>query len=192
MDPQRHYLESFRNQEGLRKNWIWFLILGIILIILGVIAIGHSVYTTVASIVFLGVLLIISGALQTIYSFWAHRWSGFFLSLLTGVLYLVVGSLFVSKPLSGALVFTLLLGAFYLVGGIFRIIGSIMTRFDHWGWSLFSGIITLLLGVLILAGWPETGLWVIGLFIGIDLIIFGWVWVALSLAAKSHHETLIK
>lgn len=192
MDPQGHYLESFRNQEGLRRNWIWFLILGIILIVLGIAAIGHTVYTTVASIVFLGILLLISGILQTVYSFWARKWTGFFLSLLAGVLYVVVGSLFIAKPLSGALGLTLLLGSFYVVGGSFRIIGSIMTRFDYWGWSLFSGVITLLLGILILAGWPETGLWIIGLFIGIDLIIFGWVWVVLALAVKSHHESLIK
>ena len=71
-----------------------------------------------------------------------------------------------------------------LVGGLFRIIGSLMYQFPHWGWTLVGGIINLALGIMIWEQWPEASLWVIGLFIGIDLIFTGWTWVMLALSVK--------
>lgn len=152
--------------------------------VLGAAAIATSTVVTVASMVFLGALLLIGGALQIGYTFSVRNWSGFFLSLLAGILYAVVGFLLIAHPTAGALSLTLLLAAFYIVGGIFRIVGALATRFEHWGWALFSGIVTLILGLLIWTGWPATGLWVFGLFIGIDLLVYGWFWVMLALAAR--------
>lgn len=182
---QGHYVKNFTSLETLRQQWNWFLLLGIAMIILGILAIGASTVVTQASMVFLGVLLLIGGVIQLGYSFSVIKWSGFFLSLLAGILYTVVGFFLIRNPTAGALSLTLLLSAFYIVGGAFRIIGSIATRFEHWGWALFSGIISLILGVLIWMGWPETGLWVFGLFIGIDLIVYGWFWVMLALTARN-------
>ena len=76
------------------------------------------------------------------------------------------------------------MGFFYMVGGLFRVIASCMARFEQWGWALFSGVIKFALGFLILQGWPATGLWVIGLFIGIDLVFFGWFWIVLAITAR--------
>lgn len=179
------FAKNFASVEQLRRQWNWYLIFGIIMIILGVLAIGASTTVTMASMVFLGALLLIGGIVQIGYAFTVTKWSGFFLSLFAGILYAVVGFMLIAHPTASALSLTLLLAAFYIVGGLFRIIGSLATRFDHWGWALLSGVVTLVLGLLIWGGWPETGLWVFGLFIGIDLIVYGWFWVMLALAARN-------
>lgn len=183
------FKQYFSDLEHLRKQWGWFLLLGIVFIGLGIAAIGASTAVTVASIFFLGILLLAAGIIQFGYAFWTRKWSGFFLTLLTGILYAVTGFLLIANPAAGALSLTLLLAAFYMVSGIFRIIGSISMRFEQWGWSLFSGIVNFVLGLLIWLGWPATGLWVFGLFIGIDLIFYGWFWVLLSLTAKNAPPT---
>lgn len=182
--------KDFNALPALRERWGWFLGLGLLFILLGFLAIGSSVYVTVASMIFLGSLLLIGGVVQTVYTFSIREWSGFFLSLLSGILYSVVGFLMVTHPTSSAISLTLLLAAFYIVGGIFRIIAAASTRFEHWGWILLSGLIKLALGIIIWLGWPDTGLWVIGLFIGIDLIFYGWFWVILSLAARNFRKDL--
>lgn len=178
---------KFCDLAELRKHWGWFLFLGIALIALGLLAIATSTMVTLVSIIFLGSLLLISGILQFIYAFWIRKWGGFFLSLLAGVLYAVTGIILISNPVAGALSLTLFLAAFYIVGGIFRAISASMVRFEHWGWALLSGVVKFALGLFILVGWPETGFWVFGLFIGIDLLFFGWFWVLLSLTARRRH-----
>lgn len=182
------FTKNFTSLPILREHWGWFLALGITFILLGFVAVGASALVTVASMIFLGSLLLIGGVVQTAYTFSMRKWSGFFLSLLSGILYAVVGFLMIVHPTASALSLTLLIAAFYIVGGIFRLIGASSMRFEHWGWAALSGVIKLVLGVLILIGWPDTGLWVIGLFIGIDLIFYGWFWVLLSLTARTMKE----
>ncbi len=179
------FTRNFVQLEELRKNWGWFLFLGLVLIGIGTFAVATSTFVTLVSMIFLGTMLLVSGVIQIAYSFWMRKWGGFFVSLLAGILYTTVGAMLAIHPAESALSITLLLGAFYIVGGIFRIVASLMTRFDQWGWAFFSGVVKLVLGFLILAGWPATGLWVLGLFIGIDLIFFGWFWVLLALGARN-------
>lgn len=179
------FSKNISDLEHLRKQWGWLLFLGIVLILLGMTAVASSTTATVVSMIFLGYLLLFGGVVQIAYSFWVRQWSGFFLSFLAGILYTVTGFLLVAHPTAGALSLTLFLAAFYIVGGLFRIVGALMMRFEQWGWALFSGVIKFVLGMLIWLGWPETGFWVFGLFIGIDLIFFGWFWVLLALAARN-------
>ncbi len=101
-----------------------------------------------------------------------------------GVLYVVLGLFFLRDPGDALLSMTLLLACVLMVGGLFRIIGSVMYHFPHWGWTLGGGIINLVLGIMIWQQWPVSGLWVIGLFVGIDLIFTGWTWVMLALSVK--------
>lgn len=183
------FTKNFSDLESLRKQWKWFLLMGILMIVLGFFAIGAATTVTVVSVILLGSLLLIGGLVQIFYAFWARQWSGFFFSLLAGILYTVTGTLLIVHPTAGALSLTLLLAAFYIIGGIFRIVGSLMMRYEMWGWSLLSGIVKLILGVLIWTGWPATGLWIFGLFIGIDLIFYGWFWVLLALSAKKGDTT---
>jgi uncharacterized membrane protein HdeD (DUF308 family) len=171
--------------ENLRKSWGWVLALGVALIALGTVALGAAVFTTVASVMFFGWLLIIAGVAEVVHGFVRRAWQGFFLDLLTGVLYFVVGLMFVVEPLQSAATLTLLLAAALLFAGAMRIVLALSTQFQHWVWLLLNGIVTLALGILIWRGWPETGYWVIGMFIGIDLLFYGWSLVMLSVGLRS-------
>lgn len=169
----------------LRKNWGWLLVLGIILLALGVIALLDSVLITTVSVLFFGWILIIAGIVEGIQTF-RHRHSGhMFLHVLNAVLSIIVGIMLLLNPLLGALVLTLLLAIYFTVAGIFRIIAAASIRIPGWGWALFNGIVTLILGILIWAHWPSTGLWVIGLFIGIDLIVVGWSQIMTAIAVRT-------
>jgi uncharacterized membrane protein HdeD (DUF308 family) len=167
-----------------QKNRGWFLALGILLIVAGTLAIIYDVAATLLSVLFFGWLLIIMGAIEAVQSFWQPRWGGLFLHLMVGILAVVVGFHLVSSPAAGALVLTWVMAIYFMVIGIFRIIAVIAMQFPNWGWVLLSGIITFILGVLIRSQWPISGLWIIGLFIGIDMIFSGWSYVMLALAVK--------
>jgi len=185
--------------EAIRGNWGWLLGLGIVLIVVGTLAVAAPFVASVASAVAIGMLLLMGGIAQLVGAFWTRDWSGFFLSLLMGILYVVLGVLFLRAPGQALLTLTLLLACVLMIGGLFRIIGSVMYRFPHWGWVLVGGIINLALGILIWQEWPASALWVIGLFVGIDLMFTGWTWVMLALAVKNlkprtssgHDDTVI-
>jgi uncharacterized membrane protein HdeD (DUF308 family) len=180
-DPMVPLFSTIRN---IQQNWQGFLALGIILIILGFLAVGAATYTSLMTVVFLGVILLIGGIAKLVYSFWVREWSGFFLSLLIGLFYTVTGALFLAKPIAALAALTLIIGSLFVISGVFKIVAALSYRFEHWGWILFSGVISLLLGGLVLAEWPAASLWVIGLFVGIDLIFYGWTWVILALGAR--------
>ncbi len=169
---------------ALGKRWGWFLALGILLIVLGTIALGSSVTMTLASMVFVGWLMIVGGFFEAIQAFTCKAWSGFFIDLLTGILYVVVGFMIVGNPAATAVTLTLLIAMFLIFSGVFRIATSITVRYAHWGWVLLHGVVDVILGISIWQQWPYSGLWVIGLFIGIDMIFNGWSLVMLGLAAK--------
>lgn len=172
----------------LRKEWWWFLLLGLLLILSGTIAISYAFLASVTVITLFGFLLVLGGVAQIVAAFWIGRWSGFAIALLSGVLYIVVGGLTVARPVEGLEALTLLIGAFLLVGGIFRSVTAMTLRLHHWGWLLLNGLITGLLGLMILADWPESSLWVLGLFVGIDMLFNGWAWVMLALGLRSVPE----
>jgi len=166
------------------RNWGWFLALGIIMIILGTLALGSALVVTLVSMIFFGWLLIFSGVFEAVQSFWQRQWGGFFLHLLVGLLYALVGFMLVTNPGASAVALTLLMAIFFMVAGVFRIVAAITMRFPQWGWMMVSGIAALILGLLIWGQWPASGFWIIGLFIGIELIFTGWSWVMLALAAR--------
>jgi len=173
----------------LRGNWGWFLALGIVLIVLGTIALGSALVMTIASVFFFGWILIIAGVMEAVHAFWQEkRWGGFFLDLLTGLLYVVVGWMMVSNPGESAVLLTLIIAMFLVFEGLFRIVVAITARFPHWGWVLFNGVISLVLGISIWQRWPYSGLWVIGLFVGIEMLLNGWSLVMLSLSARNLPE----
>jgi uncharacterized membrane protein HdeD (DUF308 family) len=170
---------------ALRGNWLWFVLLGVALIVLGFIARGALWIATLATAIVIGALLVVSGVAEIIDAFWSHGWSGFFLHLLSGVLPLVIGLLFLRAPVDAVLALTLLLACLLMVGGIFKIVAALSYRFAMWGWPLVSGVIDLILGVLIWLEWPASGLWVIGLFVGISLLFRGFSWIGLGLALRT-------
>ena len=162
--------------------------LGIGLIILGVIAIGSAFFMTIASVWLFGWILIIGGVMEVVHAFWHQRWAGFFLDLLTGVLYVVAGGMMVNNPQESALLLTLLIAMFLVFEGVLRIVAALAVRYPHWGSVLVNGVISLVLGMLIWRRWPVSGLWVIGLFVGIEMLLNGWSLVMLSMTGRTLPE----
>ena len=172
--------------DALRGNWFWFVILGVSLVVLGIVALGSVVIASLAAAAAIGVLLLLGGAAEAVGAFWCRGWSGFFLELLSGVLSIVVGLLFLRAPVGALAALTLLLACFLMVGGFFKIVSAVVYRFAAWGWSLAGGIIDVILGQMIWQEWPASGLWVIGLFVGINLLFRGFNWIALGLALRRY------
>jgi uncharacterized membrane protein HdeD (DUF308 family) len=170
----------------LRSVWWLFLLLGVVSIVVGMLAIGSAFTVTLASVVILGVLLLIAGASEVIHAIMVRNLRGFAMHLLAAALYLIAGLFMLEDPIRAATVLTLLIAASFLVGGALRVIFSLVDRFPAWQWVLLNGVIDLLLGVLIWNGWPESSFWVIGLFVGIDLLFHGWSWVILALTARTY------
>lgn len=172
----------------LRSDWWWLLMYGILLVVCGAAAIIFPALTSVAAMVVLGVVLMIAGVATIIQAFWAGKWSGMLGQILAGILYLVVGIMIKDTPIRSALAMTFIIAAFFIIGGGFRIVSSLLVRYPYWGWSLLNGIITFLLGVIIYRHFPETALWVLGLLVGLEMLFHGWTWIVLSLAIKKLPE----
>ena len=171
----------------LRKRWRSVVWLGVLLLALGVIATSAAPFLTLATMVFIGGLLIVVGIIQGLHAFASRAWGGSFLDLLSGILYAVIGFMIVANPGATAEALTLLIVMFLIFGGIFRIVIASMIRFHNAAWLLLHGAINLLLGIMIWQQWPLSGHWIIGLFVGIDLMFNGWSLIMLGLAAKKLH-----
>ena len=167
------------------QYWGWFLAFGIGLLVLGVAAVARSVTATVASMLFFGWLLVIASGIEIAQAVMVGHWAGFFHHLLAAILFGVTGLLLVTRPVISAEVVTVVMAMFFLIGGLFQLIGSLAVTLPGWGWQAADGIITFILGALVLAQWPASGLWVIGLFVGIDLIFYGGAWIALALGLRT-------
>jgi uncharacterized membrane protein HdeD (DUF308 family) len=148
-------------------------------------AVGSAYIATLTTLLVIGSLLLAGGVVQIVNAFLAHTWRGFFLYLLGGLLHLVLGGLMIEHPERTAELLTLMLAVAFLAGGSFRVVAALATRFSGWGWVALNGAVTLALGVAIWRQWPEASYWVIGLFVGIDLIFNGWSWVMLGLIVKA-------
>lgn len=190
MNTEAEYLrvrgaELRHGLDALSGNWFWFVLLGVALIVLGVVALGSTLVASLATAVAIGVLLLAGGTVEMIGAFWCRGWSGFFAHLLSGILSLVVGALFLRAPVNALVVLTLLLACLLLVGGIFKIVAALVHRFSGWGLVLVAGVIDVILGAMIWQDWPAAALWVIGLFVGISLVFRGANWLSLGLALRA-------
>ena len=163
--------------EEVREHSTWFLVMGIALVVLGLIAIGYVVEMTIMSVLFLGWLLVIAGVFEVVHGFSRRPWSGFFINLLGGVLYAVAGLVMVTHPALAAVTLTLLIAMMLVVAGLFRLFIAFTTPLQHRGWLILDGAIW--------ESWPVSGLWVIGLFVGIDMVLDGWTEIMLALRARS-------
>ncbi|MFZ0200302.1 MAG: DUF308 domain-containing protein [Candidatus Sulfotelmatobacter sp.] len=171
--------------ESLRHRWGWLLVLGIIMVFLGTIALFITPAATIGTVLVLGWLLVVSGIVEAIQSFRVRRWGGIFLHLIGGVLGVLVGLLVVTHPVAGALAWTLLFASFFTVIGLFRLVAAIRLKFPNWGWAAFDGGVTLLLGLLLWVDWPGSGLWFLGLAVGISLILRGWSYIMFAVAVRT-------
>jgi uncharacterized membrane protein HdeD (DUF308 family) len=175
--------------DRLRRNWFWYLLLGIALIVIGFLAMGHSFYqfTAIVTMTFIGFLLLAAGVMYLIGAFYAQGWGGTLLSVLAGLFHLAVGFMVVNHPVAGAVVYALLMAVFFIVEGLFWMVAAIAGGFRHTGWVLLTGIITFLMGIMIWVIWrqsPKDLLWLIALFVGIELIFAGVTYIRVSLAGR--------
>ncbi len=159
--------------EEIRGSWGWILGVGILLMLFGVACIVYDVTATAATVLAFGWLLLLSGVVVLIHAFRIRTWSGFFLTLLSALLRGFTGYLLIRYPSAGAMTFTLILASFFIVGGLFRAIGAEMMKFPRWGWAVFSGLVSVVLGIMLLAQVPASSVWFIGFALGVDLIVDG-------------------
>ena len=182
-------LEQFRHAvaASVREHWKMFLAEGIILLVLGLVAIIVPPIASLAVAIFLGWLLLISGIVGLITTFMMRNLPGFWWSLLSAVLGIVVGLLLIGRPVSGAISLTLVLIVFFIIEGIF----SIMFALEHkralsgrWGWLVLNGVVDLGLAGIIFVGLPGTATWALGLLVGIDLVFGGMALITMALHAR--------
>jgi uncharacterized membrane protein HdeD (DUF308 family) len=156
-------------------------LLGVVMVVAGILALSDIVFATIISVKLIGLTAVAAGAFEIIHAFWTKGWGGFLWQIVLGALYLALGLLLVTQPVSGALILTHLLGAVLFASGIIRCLLS----FAHWqqgGWMmLISGVFGLLAGVLILLGFPAISAWAIGFLLGVDLISHGLAWLLYAL-----------
>lgn len=165
-----------------QEHRTWFMILGVVLLVLGVIAIIFPFATTIAAKIFIGWLFLIGGVVQVVHAFSTQRWSEFFLDLLVGILYVLAGAWLAFFPLTGIITLTIFIAALFIVNGVLEVgMGFRMRDRAGWFWMLLSGIIGVVLGVLLFAGLPGTATWALGLIVGINLISSGLAYILLPM-----------
>jgi uncharacterized membrane protein HdeD (DUF308 family) len=173
--------------EPLRAKSGWIVALGVVFVIAGIIALGSVVMATAATVFVVGIMMVIAGVAEVINAFQIKTWGKFILWLLLGALYIVAGFFAFENPLLAAAVLTLLLGFSLLVSGIMRIVLAFsMQETMPWIWVAFSGVITFLLGLLIVAHWPVSSLYILGIFLGVDLVIAGAGWIGVGLGLRRY------
>ena len=168
--------EEFREamREAVKRYSLWYLIQGALLIVAGLLAIIYPVISSAAVIVLLGWLLIISGLLQGLSMIGARHVPHFWIQLISIILAVLVGFLFLRDPAQGMVTITLLLIVFFMIEGVSKVVFALTIRpFPNWGWVLGSGLIGILLSLILWASLPVTAAWLIGVLLGINLISVG-------------------
>jgi uncharacterized membrane protein HdeD (DUF308 family) len=167
--------------QSLRAKWGWIVALGLVYVIVGLVALGSVVTATVASVLVVGIMMVVAGIAEVINAFQVRTWGRFALWLLLGGLYIVAGIATFQNPLLAAVLLTFLLGVALVVSGGMRLILAFgMKESAPWIWVVVSGTITLILGLIILARWPVSSVYVLGIFLGIDLVIAGASWIRIG------------
>ncbi len=185
--PGPHNLaESLRT---LRDKWGWIVAFGVVALIAGFIALASVVAATASAVLIVGVMMLIAGGAEIVAAFSVKTWGRFLLWLLLGVLYAAAGIICILNPFAAATILTLLLGIALIATGLLRIFLAMqMKQGTPWGWVVFSGILSFLLGLMIVAQWPVSGFYVLGIFLGIDLIFIGASWITMGLALKNRRS----
>jgi uncharacterized membrane protein HdeD (DUF308 family) len=174
--------------RALRAKWGWLVGFGVFSVIAGMIAMGSGVMLATATAVFIiGFMMLMAGVAEIVAAFNAKDWTHRVLWLLLGALYVIAGFVCIQNPFQAATLLTLMLGIALIVGGLLRVfLATRMKQGTPWGWVVASGIITFLLGLMIVAKWPISSAYVLGIFLGIDLIFIGAGWITMGLALKRH------
>jgi uncharacterized membrane protein HdeD (DUF308 family) len=176
----------------LHKNWGWLMAGGILLIILGVVGMSMSFTMTLATMLYFGILAIAAAVVMLIDTFKAEGWKSKVWNLLISVLYGIAGVVMIFNPAGSAIWFTLFMVGFLFTVGVMRIIAGFQMRgISGWWWTVLAGISAIILSLMIFVKWPVSGLWAIGLFVSVDLLMQGISWFSLAWAAKDVNPQLL-
>ena len=171
----------------LKKNWAWMLSLGIVMVILGVIGLGMTVLFNEIVVMYFGFLLLFGSGVQLMQAFRAEAWKGRVWHVLIALVYIVGGIIAVTEPVIAGMTLALLIAWTLIVIGVLRLfMGLQMRGANGWLWTLLGGVLSVVLGVMIINEWPQSGLWVIGLFVAIEILFAGWSQIMIALAAKNY------
>jgi uncharacterized membrane protein HdeD (DUF308 family) len=176
-----------RFADAIHAHWKFFLAEGIIMLVLGLVAIAVPEIASLAIAILIGWLFFIGGIFRTL-SVLRHRGTpGFVWSLLTAVLAIVLGLVLLLRPMAGVLTLTVALIIFFVIEGIAAILLAVEHRrhLPSWGWVLLSGLVDLLLAFLIWDGWPSSAGWAIGLLVGINMVFVGVSMIMTAIAART-------
>lgn len=174
--------------DEVEQNSGWFVALGILMMVLGIAAIVAPFIATIAVAGVLSWTFLIAGIVQIVYAIQSRQQQGFWPSLITGILYVIAGILLLSNLLGAALSITLAFGWVIFAQGILEVIAAFKLRpASQWGWTLFSGIVSIILGILILQQWPFGAAWLLGLYVGFSLLCAGLPMLVLPLALRNNH-----
>lgn len=175
------------NMQEAGKKSLWFVALGVIVFLLGALAAANLFVATVVSVLFVGGMMIAAGIAEIVHAFSVKTWGSFFLWILTGVMYTIAGILTFYNPLLTTSILTLFIAMSLIAAGLVRIWAGISQRRSNgWAWMVAGGILTLLVGVLVLLRWPVNSLWVIGIFLAVDLMFQGVAYFTYGLGMRRH------
>lgn len=178
------------NLRDLGARWGWFVGIGVLLTLLGLAGGAYILLMTLASVLFVGIVMLAGGVSQLIHAWRIREWRSFLFWTLSGIFYTLAGLLALYNPLTGAAILTLLLGALLIASGALRLWIWFNNRGQKgWQWLALSGLVTLLAGILISAGWPENSLWILGLLLAFDLLFQGITLIMLGLALRQGRES---
>jgi len=181
---------AVRGEPHPKSAWL-YAILGVVLIIVGTLVLGDVVFTSALTATFIAWAFVIVGIFQLAHALGAYSWKGFVLDLLLGLLYIAAGTSLLYDPIAAAIKLTLLLGIIFIASGVFRMILASKLWSDAGGSLFLSGLVAVAAGSIIIAEWPQSGLWVLGLCLAADLIFHGFAWIsyALAIPAKQLPQT---
>ncbi len=167
-----------------RSQWCWFLCLGILTMMGGLLALTYPFVASVAAVSILSIILLVAGVATLVGAFWTGKWGGFLVHILVGMLYLAAGFVISEEPGKAILLVTVFVAVSFMVMGLFRVMAAMVFRFPQWGWTLLNGCVTFLLGLAIYRHFPLDAVWVLGLLVGVELLFSGSTWIMLSLAIR--------
>jgi len=172
-------------QRNIAAHWGKILFLGGLYILMGVIALTYVGFATLFSVAYLGIMLAVAGVGEIIFGYQTRKEGSMGFHLLFGALAVIAGIFIFSAPIQNALMITLAASIYLVIRGGIKMIGSAVNRYPHWGWTFWDGLLSIALGAMIIAMWPASSFWAIGVFVGIELLFHGFEFVGLGLLGKS-------
>lgn len=185
-----HYDNTSLFATSIRRSRNLLIAIGIVMIVAGTAAIAFPGFSTLGVTLCVGVMLIVAGIAQGIGAFSYPKWTGIVLGLIFAILGLFAGGYLLARPLEGVFALTIIVAAVFLVEGIFKAILSFQMRpLSGWGWVLFDGIVSAVLGVLLWWQLPSSALWALGVLAGVRIIVSGWALVMVPIAVSKMFST---